>query len=97
MVGPMVKGFRMGHQPENTAGGITYPGDIIDAAVGIVWKPAFGRPAVGRGIPGHNLVVFYQPCKCALLGIKFSFTVSYWKFRQIDSNGKNTWGCRIDF
>jgi len=86
----------MGHQAENTAGGITYPGYIIDAAVGIVWEPAFCRLAVGRGIPGDDLVVFYQPCNCALLGIKFSFTVSYGKFGQIDSGGKNTWGCCIN-
>lgn len=48
MIGPVVEGFGMGHQTENPAAGITYPGDIINRSIGVERKFAVCGSAVGH-------------------------------------------------
>lgn len=57
MIGPVVEGFGMGHQTENSAAGITYPGDIIKRSVGVKGEFAVCGSAVWHRIPEHDLLI----------------------------------------
>jgi hypothetical protein len=96
MVGPVVKGFRVGHQAKNPTGGITYPGNIIYGAVGVKRKLLFGRLTVRHGILNHDLVMIAKSLDNGIFGIKFAFTVPNREFYQSESPGKHTGGRGID-
>ena len=83
MIGPVVEGFGMGHQTENPAAGITYPGDIINRSVGVERKFAVCGSAVEHCIPEHYLVIINQTTDRGWVGIKFSFPMPYGKFQPI--------------
>lgn len=57
VIGGVVIGFRMRHQAKNSAGGVTYSGDVIHRSIGVERESAPGRLAVGECILNGHLVV----------------------------------------
>ena len=96
VVGGMVVGFWVGHQAEDTAGGVADTGDIGNGSVGIVGKPAGGRLPVGSGVLHGDLVRGFKPGDDIGPGIKFSFPMAHGQIDTLDAFRKDTWRAIVD-
>ena len=65
VVRPVIKRLRMGHQAENTAGGVAYPGDVAQGAIGVERRALLCRCSVRHRIPNRDLVILLQMSQCA--------------------------------
>ncbi len=97
MIGPVIITFRMRHQAEYPPGGIANTGDITYRAIGVERKAPVSKFTVRQGILHGHLVILPKLGQGGFICKKFSFTMAYRKFRQVDSPGKNTRRCRIHF
>ena len=92
----MVECFGMRHQPENPAGWIAHPGNVVQGPVGIERECAVGRFPVCQDISERHLMRVNKPADDRLIRIKFPLTVSYGKFHLSQPFCKNARRCRVD-
>ena len=96
MVGPVVEGLGVRHEPEDPAGGIADAGDVHQGAVRVEGPSAIGRPAVRAAVMQDDLVVFPEPFEILPNRVELAFAVAHRHFDGVDSPGEDAGGVRVD-
>ena len=80
MIGIMVIGLRVGHEPEDTTCRVTNTRDVMYRSIGIFRKFTTSPVTGGEGISEHHLVILFQSVNESLICIKLAFTMADGKF-----------------
>jgi len=90
MVSPVIEGFRMRHQAEDSSGRIANAGNVLQRTIRIFWKATIGRIPLAVGIAQDHLVIFQETVDYRLVCVELAFAVSNGKFQVIKSFGEHT-------